>query len=81
MNWKRIKVGEKEEWIVEKEKIVSLLTPLSSADFSFSNNKRIKEKEGIIIHNGQDCCETCFINKELNIVYFINFLIYYYMFL
>lgn len=65
LEWGRGKVGGKEEWIVGKEVEVSSFIPLSSSDFSFSNNMEIKEDKNITIHNGDGDIGFCFINEEL----------------
>lgn len=70
MEWGVGKEGGKEEWIVEKETVISTLTPLPSSCFSFSNNENIKEENGRIIHHGNSGYESCVINKEFkNVCY------------
>lgn len=77
MEWGRASEEGLEEWKVGKTHIISSFALLSS-DFSFSNKKGIKIKNGIIILNG-NTYETCIYDKELKNVYnYINFYQYFF---
>lgn len=52
------------------------MIPLHFSDLSFSDNKKIKEEKGSIIHFGDYGYETCIFNIEFKEVYY-----YYYYFI
>lgn len=70
LEWGRGKERGKEEWRIGEEVDLSSNITLTSSDYSFSDDTRIKELNGVIIHNGNYNREFCIINKELNNVFF-----------
>lgn len=70
MEWGKGKEDGKDFWNIKSESILSSVIPLSSSDFSLSDNVRITEKNRVISHDGDSGNETCIINEELEKVYY-----------